>query len=252
MSHHPYIKSEPMIEEDQDELLMSYLNSDYMTTTANWTSPPPPKNHSNEPSSYEQSTLLWEMNQGLLYSTSCSTDVVLSNMTTLNPLMDMFISQPTSPRSYCSSSSSDSEQPKKRRGRKKREQTTPPMIAPAPLKPLAVLLPAKQQQTQQPLLQTSVDATTKIIEPTSEETATITKRQERLIKNRAAALLSRKRKREHLNNLEDKCNHLTATNQALEKRILELEKENKELNKKLDVTSNSSDHFLVVRVLYIY
>jgi len=49
------------------------------------------------------------------------------------------------------------------------------------------------------------------------------KRQERLIKNRAAALLSRKRKREHINLLETHTDLLKTTNQELQDRVLELE-----------------------------
>lgn len=49
------------------------------------------------------------------------------------------------------------------------------------------------------------------------------KRQERLIKNRAAALLSRKRKREHINLLESHTDLLKTTNQELQERVSELE-----------------------------
>lgn len=67
-----------------------------------------------------------------------------------------------------------------------------------------------------------------------QKAATIAKRQERLIKNRAAALLSRKRKREHLSALEEQCTDLTSVNQSLLDKVSQLEKENLELKKKLD------------------
>ncbi|KAL1921283.1 uncharacterized protein VTP21DRAFT_10999 [Calcarisporiella thermophila] len=53
--------------------------------------------------------------------------------------------------------------------------------------------------------------------------AAIAKRQERLIKNRAAALLSRKRKREHVTNLEQHNEKLSSENLELKSRIEELE-----------------------------
>ncbi|KAI9302518.1 hypothetical protein BJ944DRAFT_242282 [Cunninghamella echinulata] len=61
------------------------------------------------------------------------------------------------------------------------------------------------------------------------------KRQERLIKNRAAALLSRKRKREYLMNLEQERQYLTDENvllkskmELLEKKLLQVEKEHQQ------------------------
>ncbi|KAI8988418.1 hypothetical protein BDF20DRAFT_330698 [Mycotypha africana] len=70
--------------------------------------------------------------------------------------------------------------------------------------------------------------------------AQIKKRQERLIKNRAAALLSRKRKREHLNSLEEDKQRLTRENeqltqkvQSLETQLRSLEEENQNLKMKL-------------------
>ncbi|KAJ1930456.1 hypothetical protein EC988_010039, partial [Linderina pennispora] len=49
------------------------------------------------------------------------------------------------------------------------------------------------------------------------------KRQERLIKNRAAALLSRKRKREYLTKLESEVEELRESNTSLVKRLEEME-----------------------------
>lgn len=74
----------------------------------------------------------------------------------------------------------------------------------------------------------------------SQKAAIIAKRQERLIKNRAAALLSRKRKREHLTALEDERKDLSTANQALQERVLDLEKENLALKSKMKETSNST------------
>ncbi|CAO3591007.1 unnamed protein product [Absidia cylindrospora] len=57
------------------------------------------------------------------------------------------------------------------------------------------------------------------------------KRQERLIKNRAAALLSRKRKREHLQALEDERQWLIKDNGALKSKTAALEAKLKQLEK---------------------
>ncbi|KAJ2778682.1 hypothetical protein GGI15_004103 [Coemansia interrupta] len=56
------------------------------------------------------------------------------------------------------------------------------------------------------------------------EVAVAQKRQERLIKNRAAALLSRKRKREYMTKLESDVELLRESNEALVKRLEEMER----------------------------
>ncbi|KAF9913064.1 hypothetical protein EC991_005932 [Linnemannia zychae] len=60
------------------------------------------------------------------------------------------------------------------------------------------------------------------------------KRQERLIKNRAAALLSRKRKREHISLLESHTDLLKVDNQELKERVSELEENVKVLTEERD------------------
>ncbi|KAG9070360.1 hypothetical protein KI688_009697 [Linnemannia hyalina] len=60
------------------------------------------------------------------------------------------------------------------------------------------------------------------------------KRQERLIKNRAAALLSRKRKREHISLLESHTDLLKMDNQDLKERVSELEENVKVLTEERD------------------
>ncbi|KAG0282929.1 hypothetical protein BGZ96_012682 [Linnemannia gamsii] len=60
------------------------------------------------------------------------------------------------------------------------------------------------------------------------------KRQERLIKNRAAALLSRKRKREHISLLESHTDLLKVDNQDLKERVIELEENVKVLTEERD------------------
>ncbi|KAJ1845722.1 hypothetical protein LPJ73_004758, partial [Coemansia sp. RSA 2703] len=58
----------------------------------------------------------------------------------------------------------------------------------------------------------------------SPEVAVAQKRQERLIKNRAAALLSRKRKREYMSKLEGDVEQLRESNEALLRRLEDLER----------------------------
>ncbi|KAF7724825.1 hypothetical protein EC973_000710 [Apophysomyces ossiformis] len=164
------------------------------------------------------------------------------------------------------------EQPKKKRGRKKRESpvlSATPAIAPAPpTSSLPSLLPAtvkiepviQQQQEQPPSEQPPQQhynpspthiASTKSVEVKNEpmtteqqKAAALAKRQERLIKNRAAALLSRKRKREHLNALEEQNKNLTAENADLRTKVVQLEaqvstlsKENQELRDRLSAAT---------------
>lgn len=142
--------------------------------------------------------------------------------------------------------------------------TTPAVIAPAPVKHLPTILPAasinsnasnqdtftKQESVStkketlieaeaSQILKQATAATTSptlVVNPNADiqKAATIAKRQERLIKNRAAALLSRKRKREHLSALEEQCTDLTSVNQCLLDKVSQLEKENMELKKNLD------------------
>ncbi|CEP11852.1 hypothetical protein [Parasitella parasitica] len=145
----------------------------------------------------------------------------------------------------------------------------PAAIAPAPVKHLATILPASSNSThsQEPIVtktESSLDtqstqipdhalsgttanasATTAIHPVVNSNTdlqkaATIAKRQERLIKNRAAALLSRKRKREHLSALEEQCTDLTSVNQSLLEKVSRLEKENLELRSKFDGNQQSA------------
>ncbi|CAO3608860.1 unnamed protein product [Cunninghamella echinulata] len=73
------------------------------------------------------------------------------------------------------------------------------------------------------------------------------KRQERLIKNRAAALLSRKRKREYLMNLEQERQYLTDENvllkskmELLEKKLLQVEKEHQQFKQQHTYCTTSS------------
>ncbi|KAG0369118.1 hypothetical protein BGZ54_000305 [Gamsiella multidivaricata] len=67
------------------------------------------------------------------------------------------------------------------------------------------------------------------------------KRQERLIKNRAAALLSRKRKREHINLLETHTDLLKTTNQDLTERVSELEENVRVLTVERDTAREERD-----------
>ncbi|KAI8059320.1 hypothetical protein BC940DRAFT_323924 [Gongronella butleri] len=169
----------------------------------------------------------------------------------------------------------DDESPAK----KKRHSTTVRKsrdIAPAPLKPLApVKLEAMPEEPLQPQHRPSVTPTPSVTPPAARvspapiaaaasasppadthnmpekspaETA-YAKRQERLIKNRAAALLSRKRKREHLTALEQDRLQLQADNDSLKQKVLQLESrvqslenENTELKRKFALTAAPVKH----------
>lgn len=187
------------------------------------------------------------------------------------------ISPPGSSNSVCSSDSERSKKKRGRKKRDSGSNTSSSRlhnanIAPAAptVKHLATILPAKKLNSQSSpsisigsfnfedkytRISTPVITREKIIpEPASisrtnisttdatvdsQKAATIAKRQERLIKNRAAALLSRKRKREHLTALEEQRNDLVSENDSLKERVIELEKANMELKKKMDVQQNN-------------
>ncbi|KAJ1946357.1 hypothetical protein GGF37_001211 [Kickxella alabastrina] len=68
------------------------------------------------------------------------------------------------------------------------------------------------------------------------------KRQERLIKNRAAALLSRKRKREYMGKLEGDVDELRETNSALVRRLEEMERMVKDLTRERDLLKGTQDN----------
>ncbi|KAJ1895552.1 hypothetical protein LPJ66_004523, partial [Kickxella alabastrina] len=68
------------------------------------------------------------------------------------------------------------------------------------------------------------------------------KRQERLIKNRAAALLSRKRKREYMGKLEGDVDELRETNSALVRRLEEMERMVKDLTRERDLLRGTQDN----------
>ncbi|KAJ1901343.1 hypothetical protein LPJ66_000864 [Kickxella alabastrina] len=68
------------------------------------------------------------------------------------------------------------------------------------------------------------------------------KRQERLIKNRAAALLSRKRKREYMGKLEGDVDELRETNSGLVRRLEEMERMVKELTRERDLLKGTHDN----------
>eukprot|EP00833_Pecoramyces_ruminatium_P004781 jgi/Orpsp1_1/1178813/evm.model.c7180000066839.1 len=79
------------------------------------------------------------------------------------------------------------------------------------------------------------------------------KRQERLLKNREAAHLSRKRKREQLHMLETHAQELIAENQTLKLKVIELEQLNEKLLKenellKMNINKNTSDINLKMNV----
>ncbi|OZJ02554.1 hypothetical protein BZG36_04500 [Bifiguratus adelaidae] len=97
-------------------------------------------------------------------------------------------------------------------------QIRPKQILPAPL----VQAPATNAVKPIPLVPTGSQESTSSEEKQPQSASE--KRQMRLIKNRAAALLSRKRKREHLANLEEHSERLVEENEELKHRVEELEK----------------------------
>lgn len=117
----------------------------------------------------------------------------------------------------------DEEEPKRKRGRKKRESSTHLCSGPLTIAPAPALCENTNKADDDP-----------------SKTAALAKRQERLIKNRAAALLSRKRKREYLNQLEERNQQLAKENEILRAQVSNLEtrlsamaRENQDLESRL-------------------
>ncbi|CEP15857.1 hypothetical protein [Parasitella parasitica] len=307
-----FIKTDPdILQEEQEDLIMSYLNADYLSTDTTPLSPPSSTSSSSETTgSPEKHTVddfmldihtdflagdqqAWTTNNTNSLFNPCLPQQHHHPSDLLNafpfflPALDVANAQFIQPLPVTSSPSSSvaaSEQPKKRRGRKKRDATAPAscvpqpsLLAPKPLAPrpdvqikqepmaidlssaaplagptikvnetatISQLEPQQQEQQQQQQEQqqmTTATTTTTATSIEAQKQAQIQKRQERLIKNRAAALLSRKRKREHLSLLEEEKQSLLLENEtlthkvdALESRIQLLEKENKDLKDRLE------------------
>ncbi|KAI8980313.1 hypothetical protein BDB01DRAFT_907099 [Pilobolus umbonatus] len=250
------IKPEPE-QTEQDDLIMSYLNTDYLSTDTPLSPPSSITSLSDNHLSDTSSPLLDNGKDRLddflidINSSDFNNDPALWS-STFNPCLqpptmlhgfpffipnsipyiqsftenefikssDEFIKsnqfiKPSTSSSTCSVS--DSEQPKKKRGRKKRETPTQssipqPSLAPKPLAPRMDVV--KQEEKERPM-----DTDTQ----EQQKAMQLAKRQERLIKNRAAALLSRKRKREHLSSLEEEKQGLLKTNRELELKVVDLE-----------------------------
>ncbi|KAG2204992.1 hypothetical protein INT47_002616 [Mucor saturninus] len=258
-----YIKPDPDMQEEQDDLIMSYLNADYLSADTPLSPPSSTSSSSDTTGSPEKHTVddfMLDINTSdFLVDDHWTTNTNLFNpcfpqqpqlqQHQLQQQQDLsafpfFLSPPPMVGSqfiqpFLSSSStgsvSDSEQPKKKRGRKKREQTQPvlaqpSLLAPKPLAPRPNTNTPELIKIEPDLSLTSITTPTTPTKETpsppmtqeAQKAAQIQKRQERLIKNRAAALLSRKRKREHLTCLEEEKQLLVQENEALTNKVVEL------------------------------
>ncbi|OBZ86041.1 Cyclic AMP-dependent transcription factor ATF-6 beta [Choanephora cucurbitarum] len=290
------IKTEPSLQEDQDDLLMSYLNSECMATSMPcWTNnntiidqkytlhsdTVPISDNFKEPdhdwsylSPSSPSSLMTDVS--LLWAAQSHQDTHFYPDLTCSPSSYFQVTAPASPSSLSScSSANELEKPRKKRGRKKRAirslSVTPPLqpyhppvvIAPAPVKHQPILPARELEEAIKRENEMQIDSlehvnedspamkTTSLMDP--QKAAIIAKRQERLIKNRAAALLSRKRKREHLIALEDQRKELLDTNKSLNEQIRQLQLENLKLQKRLreGQDTNTADSFICMMMAMI-
>ncbi|KAI8348666.1 hypothetical protein BD560DRAFT_410647 [Blakeslea trispora] len=286
-----YIKPDPEQQEEQDDLIMSYLNADYLSTETPLS--PPSSDSSLSTGSPEkhcvddfmldiQSTdfLAGVMEDQAAYHSHLfnpclpqqhhqSTSDLSSGFSFFLPNENFIAPFPVAPAvpTQLPPAVSVEEQPKKKRGRKKREPvvpvafpTQPSLLAPKPLaprplsheekampvKPEPVLVEPSPSPPPPSSLLAGPTSPLPVKEKMDQQTqeamkqAQIQKRQERLIKNRAAALLSRKRKREHLTSLEEEKQALLQQTEQLnekvdqlETRISSLERENIDLKEQL-------------------
>ncbi|KAI8083665.1 hypothetical protein BDF21DRAFT_492590 [Thamnidium elegans] len=274
-----YIKPDPETQEEQEDLIMSYLNADYLSTDSTPLSPPSSTSSASDttgsPEKRSVDDFMLDINTADFLNNNDHWATNTDNL--FNPCFPQqvggdllgfpfFLSPPTQstnfiqpflPMSSNSStgSVSDTEQPKKKRGRKKREpilQTNlpvqPSLLAPKPLapRPNSEIIKMEPIEVAGPpiIKETPIPQTQE-----AQKAAQIQKRQERLIKNRAAALLSRKRKREHLSCLEEEKQLLVTENEnllnkvaTLENKVACLEKENLDLKQHLQITSNPTSN----------
>ncbi|KAL9547345.1 hypothetical protein MBANPS3_006204 [Mucor bainieri] len=320
-----FIKPDPeILQEEQEDLIMSYLNADYLSTDTPL-SPPSSTSSSSEttgsPEKHSVDDFMLDINTDFLgsdqhaWTTNNTNDLfnpclpqqhhpsdLLNAFPFFLPTMDVANAQFIQPLPVAPATTTHvaaTEQPKKRRGRKKRDTTAPApcvpqpsLLAPKPLAPrpdvqikqepmvidvsssgsssplagptntinetVAISQLEPQQQQQKQMTPPPSAAPAAASQPTSIEAqkqAQIQKRQERLIKNRAAALLSRKRKREHLSLLEEEKQNLLMENETLvhkvgtlESRIQSLEKENMELKEKLEQTQPVNNSNTVIHI----
>ncbi|KAI8972740.1 hypothetical protein BDB01DRAFT_456242 [Pilobolus umbonatus] len=275
--------------DEQEDILMSYLNTDYISmaytddcvlsssSEGSTPSTSPKPNYMDESASSSQIDDFhqpWVSNHESYVVDASHISCLQQNMVTCYPFIipssflsapDKYIKQePPSPLSDLPpspslSSQSDSEHPKKKRGRKKREVLLANAISPSSVyvpsvKQLPSILPAKPA----PVAVSNIHKTEGKEEVSSSphelalnalKAANFAKRQERLIKNRAAALLSRKRKREHLNALEEERNGLVNENQFLKKKLMDMERINSELQNKLNRHDTSHTHGTLLMII---
>lgn len=300
MTSSPRVKVDPSLQDEQDDLLMSYLNADCLSSEPHpgtgWTEQPSTvdKNVNDVKAwdtptmdtarsfmvhnDFQQSDLLhhyWPASpaHGPALSAAAAAAAAMMIPNHIIPIPPpavapaaFFQTQP--PSSPCSSSSASStvddssdeqnqplstssvssvlsvptgEDQQNRRGRKKKRVSLSPtassaILPIAPATPVTTPPPRTSKEghakavvkppTTVPSVTTPVKSETRNAHfPNDGAAAAYAKRQERLIKNRAAALLSRKRKREHVNALEEENRRLLEENEALKSRIACLEQE---------------------------
>lgn len=99
---------------------------------------------------------------------------------------------------------------------------------------------AKQQKPTVNLMGVAPDVTRKRKEPTTEEDRREMKKQQRLMRNRISAQLSRERKKAYVSSLEAQMQELVAGNKQLAAKVEELMAENSTLKKRLGESPSSS------------
>ncbi|KAI8140838.1 hypothetical protein BJV82DRAFT_658869 [Fennellomyces sp. T-0311] len=255
--HSPRVKPDP---QDQEDLFMSYLNTDCMsnasssssdTSSTPWSSPRKSNSVILTPTG-ESEDNLWCPNYFAAVAAAARHNVPVSSGTLVDPYYAAASSstsclplpppellaamhQPVMPyiQPYTTTvqhgpDDSQQSQPKRKRGRKKRDISPPSSntlaIAPAPATSTTTVVNTPSLPTSSSTLSTPDpgDNNSNYNSEDEKAAAALAKRQERLIKNRAAALLSRKRKREHVNALEEQNGALKAQVSELESRVQSL------------------------------
>lgn len=229
LSSSPVIKTE----QQEEDLFMSYLNTDYISTDTSdesslsvddqlspeqqpiTTLPEPLKTYPGfihpcaEPFTWLPQ-MLSTLSSSVAAATPCIPPLTVQHHPQVPPLTPPISTTATSSTTDCNvAAAADTGSAKARKCGRKRQQEKVATRVPPPSQP--AIAPAVPKV--EPALNTEEEAA---------KAAMLAKRQERLIKNRAAALLSRKRKREHVTALEEQNAQLKKENDALKTKVHKL------------------------------
>ncbi|KAL1930225.1 hypothetical protein VTP01DRAFT_1379 [Rhizomucor pusillus] len=258
----------PVIKTEQEEdMFMSYLNTDYISTDTSDESSslsvdelsPEQQPIMTLPTMQEEkpaisgyipcvapaaASFFWLPQMLSTLSNSVNTSCIppLSIQQQYHQPQELTTSSPPPAVAAATNIAADNNTASKRRcgGRKRRQEKT--SSTPTPPPPSQPAIAPAVRKAGEPALNSEEAA----------KAAMLAKRQERLIKNRAAALLSRKRKREHVTALEEQNAQLKKENDALKTKVHELTTRVETLQQKHKASSKTTTTTASVMLMLIF